>query len=171
MIVTGPNGSGKTTLLEALAGIIGMESGTVRFGGAVVGPSSLEWRRQTSFTPADGGTIPVLTVVEQLALAAALDGIETAEANNRMEAVLTLFGLREYASRRAAHLSAGTCKRLGLAIAAMRTAPIYLFDEPASGLDEDGVGLVRELLSGVVDAPRRQTCWRNHWHDRSPVNR
>jgi heme exporter protein A len=135
LILRGPNGSGKTTLLRTLAGL----------QPAVAGSISLPPEAAAYGAHADG-LKSTLTVQENLAFWASVHGVgSVADAMIRMD-------VANLATRRAAELSAGQKRRLGLARLLVTGRPVWLLDEPTVSLDTASValfaGVVRQHLAG-----------------------
>ncbi|WP_285711764.1 heme ABC exporter ATP-binding protein CcmA [Erythrobacter oryzae] len=126
--VTGANGAGKTTLIRALAGLTTPYAGEVRR----LGKLALLAERT--------GLDPDLPLGRALAFWFALDGVADPET---MMAQLRLSGLAEVPVR---YLSTGQLKRAALARVLGQAAPVWLLDEPLSGLDTASQGLVSELV-------------------------
>lgn len=126
--VTGANGAGKTTLIRALAGLTTPYAGAVRREGAL---ALLDER---------GGLDPDLPLGRALAFWFALDAAAEPAA---VMARLKLAGLAEVPVR---YLSTGQRKRAALARVLGQAAPIWLLDEPLSGLDTASQALVSELV-------------------------
>jgi heme exporter protein A len=126
--VTGANGAGKTTLIRALAGLTRPYAGNVTREGAL---ALLDER---------SGLDPDLPLGRALAFWFALDGMADAQA---IMARLRLDSLAEVPVR---YLSTGQKKRAALARVLGQQAPIWLLDEPLSGLDTASQGLVSELV-------------------------
>jgi heme exporter protein A len=126
--VTGANGAGKTTLIRALAGLTTPYAGSVNREGAL---ALLDERT---------GLDPALPLAKALAFWFALDGAETSTAI--MER-LRLDALAEVPVR---YLSTGQKKRAALARVIGQAAPVWLLDEPLSGLDAASQSLVSTLV-------------------------
>jgi heme exporter protein A len=126
--VTGANGAGKTTLIRALAGLTTPYAGSVNREGAL---ALLDERT---------GLDPALPLAKALAFWFALDGAETSSAI--MER-LRLDALAEVPVR---YLSTGQKKRAALARVIGQAAPVWLLDEPLSGLDAASQSLVSTLV-------------------------
>ena len=148
----GPNGSGKTTLLQSMAGRLKIASGKMLFRDSVVDTYSREWRHLLSFVPDDGGTIPLLTIEEQLLLQCQLSGINTSDAKARIEYIVGLLEVESYKRYRGDELSAGLRKRLGIGLGIVRDAEIYLFDEPFASLDVGAAATLSAILAGLQNA-------------------
>lgn len=136
----GPNGSGKTTTLRMLLGLAKPDAGTATIGGRrytdiprpgrVVG-ASLE----ASFHPGRSGRAHLRTLAPSI-------GVDDA----RVDAVLEQVGLTHAADRRAGGYSLGMRQRLALAGTLLGDPPVLVLDEPANGLDPQGIAWLRDLL-------------------------
>jgi ABC-2 type transport system ATP-binding protein len=131
----GPNGSGKTTLLLILAGLLKPDSGSVRVAGfdPVQDPRAV--RSRLGWMPDVFGTWESLTCREVLATMADAYRLPRSGQRGRIEELLTLVHLDEFADRPTQVLSRGQKQRLGLARALVHDPSVLLLDEPASGLD------------------------------------
>ena len=141
----GPNGAGKTTTLRMLLGLVAPDAGTATINGqpyAVLAEplhqvgAVLE---ASSFHP--GRTARVHLRIQ--ALAADVDA-------SRIEDVLDLVGLADAAGRRIGGFSLGMRQRLGLATALLADPEVLILDEPANGLDPEGIRWLRGLLRGFA---------------------
>lgn len=129
LILRGPNGSGKTTLLRTLAGLQEPLEGEI----------TVEGESLTYAAHADG-VKSMLTVAENLAFWSRVhDGPGPGPA-------LAAMNLAALADRRAADLSAGQKRRLGLARLMVTGRRLWLLDEPTVSLDAASVGLFAAML-------------------------
>ncbi len=139
--VIGPNGAGKTTLLEAVAGILPIEKGCVRWRGKPLKPSQ---RREVMFYLPDGvRPYPDQPVVRILTFFADVYGRSTNEVEDRVEAL----ALTPVLHKRMHSLSKGYARRLMLTLGLLTPHPLLLLDEPFDGFDlrqtRDIVGVLR----------------------------
>ncbi len=149
LILTGRNGSGKSSLLRVMAGLTPCAKGQLRWQGAAIAKDTAAHRGRLHFIGHLDALKPVLSVGEMLGFWAALHGgmppesaaITTALARFRLDA------RTEWPCRL---LSAGQKRRLALARLTASPAPLWLLDEPATGLDRDAV----DDLVGAIGAHR-----------------
>jgi len=130
----GPSGCGKTTTLRMIAGHESVSSGDVLLGHANV----------TDLPPAKRGTammfqsyalFPHLSVLDNVAFALAMRGVDKAKRHARARELLDLVAMTPYAERRPTQLSGGQQQRVALARALITEPQILLLDEPLSALD------------------------------------
>lgn len=148
-LLLGPNGAGKSTLLKLMSGFERPRRGSVTVNGRADRRSlyaGVGWMPQ-DVQPARG-----LTALEQVEYVAWLGGASRREARSRARDAIAQVDLDTLRSVRAAHLSGGQLRRLGLAQALVRGAPVLLLDEPTAGLDPAQALNFRELLP-TIDAP------------------
>jgi len=135
LLVTGPNGSGKTTLLRLVCGLAAptggvLEVGVDRAGLGFVGHESLVYRD--------------LTALENLELYGRLYRVP--ERRERTGMLLERFGLWDVRNQRVSGYSRGMTQRLALCRALLHEPQLVVLDEPYTGLDDEGAGVLdREL--------------------------
>ncbi|MBN9620853.1 MAG: ABC transporter ATP-binding protein [Actinobacteria bacterium] len=142
----GPNGAGKTTTLRMVLGLVRPTSGQATIGGRV-------YRQLDNPSRAVGAALeassfhPARTARNHLRIMCIVGGFP----ERRADEVLDLVGLREAARRKVRGYSLGMRQRLGLAAALIGDPRVLILDEPANGLDPDGIrwlrGLLRQLAS------------------------
>jgi len=141
----GPNGAGKTTLLEAVAGLLPVDSGEIRFSDQLL---SLQRRRGVIFYLPDG-IRPYADQTTEQALAF-FAGVYRRSATEVSEIVSTV-GLRPMLAKRIRALSKGYNRRLIIALGFLTRHPILLMDEPFDGFDlrqtRDMMGVLRRVAS------------------------
>ncbi|WP_214410692.1 ABC transporter ATP-binding protein [Sphaerisporangium fuscum] len=142
----GPNGAGKSTALRILAGLSRATSGTATVLGRPYAELACPGRQVGTLLDA-GAQHPGRTGREILTLGAMTLGLPA----SRVEEVLDLVGLsRGEGGRRVGGYSLGMRQRLGIAHALLGRPGVLILDEPANGLDPQGVRWMRELLRDLA---------------------
>jgi osmoprotectant transport system ATP-binding protein len=138
LVLVGSSGAGKTTVLKLVNRLLEADAGEVR----VLGRATREWdpirlRRSVGYVIQEVGLFPHMTVAENIALVARLEGWADDRAATRVRELLELIGLppAEYASRWPDELSGGQRQRVGVARALAIDPPVLLMDEPFGALD------------------------------------
>ncbi len=156
LYITGRSGSGKTTLLNLVAGFLEPDRGELFFDGADMrgwadDARSVYRNRDIGYVPQQLGTMPNLTVVENVALPACLFGgaAERQEALQRAAALLDWMGILKLRDELPRALSGGELKRVLLARALMNEPRVLLADEPTADLDGKTTAEVMELLARI----------------------
>ena len=137
----GPNGAGKTTTLRMLLGLVRPTSGAATIGGRRY--ADLPRPTRTVGAALEAASFhPGRTARDHLRVYAPQAGMPDA----RCDEVLELVGLTEAADRRAGEFSLGMRQRLGLATTLLGDPSVLMLDEPANGLDPEGIAWLRTLL-------------------------
>ena len=144
--ILGPNGAGKTTLIKMIMGLMKPTEGKILIEGKDI-------------TEDFGESIKnVRALIEQPALYQHLSGYDNLRifanmdcvSRERIEEVIGLVGLEEDIHRLTVQYSLGMCQRLGIAIALLSKPNIIILDEPANGLDPEGIMELREYLQKIA---------------------
>jgi Cu-processing system ATP-binding protein len=146
----GPNGSGKTTTLKAAAGLIVPSSGAVTLGDPPRPAFLPEARRVLSYLPQKVAFPDALTGKEVVEFYRELRGAP----EERIAKVLRFASLNGAGDRAVATYSGGMVQRLGLAVAMLPEAPVFLLDEPTAALDPDGLCAFYGLVERARDDGR-----------------
>jgi peptide/nickel transport system ATP-binding protein len=137
--LVGESGCGKSTLLRAVAGLHGIDEGSIALGDGA--------RPQMVFQDAGASLTPWMTVGELVGERLGEERIGRIETRKRVDAALQLVGLpSEVASAKAGQLSGGQRQRVALARATVIPPEVLLCDEPTSALDVSLAGTVLNLL-------------------------
>ncbi len=131
----GANGAGKTTTLRMLATILAPTGGHATLMGHDVATEPEEVRRSLGFYSASTALYPRLTARETLEFFARINGVASDRVTDRVAALVTRFGLGEYADARVDKLSQGMKQKVSIARTVAHDPPVLIFDEPTVGLD------------------------------------
>jgi ABC-2 type transport system ATP-binding protein len=145
----GPNGAGKTTTMRALLGLVRPTAGSATIEGR--GYAELEHPAQTVGALLDGNDVhPGRSGRNHLRVLARAAGV----APGRVDELLELVELTGAADRRAGGYSMGMRQRLGLAAALLGDPRVLVLDEPANGLDPQGIRWLRDFLRSLAGEGR-----------------
>jgi ABC-2 type transport system ATP-binding protein len=145
----GPNGAGKTTTMAMLLGLVRPTSGV----GSVLGHPITD---PAAYLPRVGALIespafyPGLTGVENLRMLSIVGGHD----QDRIPALVELVGLDGRGDDRYRGYSLGMKQRLGIAAALLGEPDLLILDEPANGLDPQGVREMRTLIGSLAGSGR-----------------
>jgi ABC-2 type transport system ATP-binding protein len=145
----GPNGAGKTTTLRMLLGLVTPTSGTATIGGVPYDRIPHPMRTVGAVLEASSFH-PGRTARNHLRVYAAASGIP----DRRADEVLAQVGLTDAAKRKVRAFSLGMRQRLGLAFALLGNPQVLLLDEPANGLDPEGIRWLRGFQRALADEGR-----------------
>ncbi|MCW2665692.1 MAG: transporter ATP-binding protein [Frankiales bacterium] len=145
----GPNGAGKTTTLRMLLGLVRPTSGTATFDGRpyeeLVAPT-----REVGTLLEATGFHPGRSARDHLRVLATAADLPV----RRTDEVLDQVGLTDAAGRKVGGFSLGMRQRLGLAASLLGDPPVLVLDEPANGLDPQGIRWLRGFLRGLAEQGR-----------------
>ncbi|NOY63216.1 MAG: cytochrome c biogenesis heme-transporting ATPase CcmA [Gammaproteobacteria bacterium] len=144
----GRNGSGKTTLLRTLCGLSEPEQGEIRWRDEKIGALAEGFCREVLYLGHLNAVKGDLTAVENLSVAAQLDGDDLAE--TQIWDALQEVGLRGYEDLPVRVLSQGQKRRVALARLLLTTARLWILDEPFVALDSAAVEQLREVIERHV---------------------
>ncbi|WBU60907.1 ABC transporter ATP-binding protein [Paracoccus albus] len=130
----GPSGSGKTTLLQMLAGLTAPSGGDILIGGKSVVALPIE-KREIGLVFQSYALFPHMTVAGNVGYPLKMRGVARPEIARRVNEVLELVELTNFAKRRPAELSGGQQQRTAIARALVFEPSVMLLDEPLSALD------------------------------------
>ena len=145
--IVGPNGAGKSTLLKAVAGLLPLKAGHVRFGEVEMAgmPARARARAGIAFVPQEANVFPSMTVRENLEMGGFVAGREGLA---RIEGLFVRFPMLGEKRRQAARtLSGGQRQVLAMAMALMVAPRLLLLDEPSAGLSPKAA---EALFEGIV---------------------
>ncbi|GAX38169.1 ABC transporter ATP-binding protein [Nodularia sp. NIES-3585] len=142
----GPNGAGKTTTLRALCTLTTPDAGKIAVSGISVIDNPRIARQKLGYVAQEVALDKVLTGKELLQLQAALYHIPRKVAKQRIDMVLDLLGLQEYADKKTGTYSGGLRKRLDLAAGLLHAPDVLVLDEPTVGLDIESRFVVWDFL-------------------------
>jgi len=152
MTLFGPNGAGKSTLLKVLATLSRPTSGSAHVAGRDVRSEATEVRRLIGVVPHESLLYEDLTPRENLRFYARM--YDVPRAGQRIQEVVEMVGLSGRMDDRVGTLSRGMQQRLSIARALLHDPPLLLLDEPHTGLDQQALTTLRDVLCDALKRGR-----------------
>lgn len=144
--LVGPNGAGKTTAIKILTGLIRPTAGNAYLNGCDVAANPKIALRDIGAVVEVPEFYPFLTPLATLEYLGRLRGMEERDLRSRSEEVLIEFGLGDSIDVKIGRFSKGMKQRLALAQSVLHNPSVLILDEPADGLDPQGIVEMREVL-------------------------
>jgi ABC-type multidrug transport system ATPase subunit len=138
----GPNGAGKTTTIKAILGLINMNSGSIKINGFDINKQGIDARASVGFLPERVAFYNNLTPLQTMNFFCELWGVDKSVVRPLIKEV----GLEEAINRKVGTFSKGMVQLLGVAQVMIGNPPVYILDEPMSGLDARWVKTIREKI-------------------------
>jgi putative ABC transport system ATP-binding protein len=169
VIIMGPSGSGKTTLLQLIGALLTPTSGTITVSGRKLADHTraqlAELRlRHIGFIFQGFNLFGALDALDNVAVPAALAGINRLDRHRRAHRLLDQFSLGSRAHHRPDQLSGGEKQRVAIARALMNDPELILADEPTANLDAASGYQVLHLLQDIVEQTAKTAIVVTHDH-------
>ncbi|HTO55563.1 MAG TPA: ABC transporter ATP-binding protein [Myxococcota bacterium] len=167
LVIRGRSGSGKSTLFQTLAGIRSPTRGRVVIGDTEIDSlpekASARFRRQhIGLVYQFFNLVPVLNVVENIALPLMIDGQRLSTALPRVHALMDRLGIPKRSGQMVSDLSGGEMQRVAIARALIHEPGLVLADEPTGNLDEANGALVLSMLTQLCRERRLTVVMMTH---------
>ena len=148
LTLLGPSGSGKTTLLMMIAGFLDITQGDIALDGASITQVPAE-KRNFGMVFQGYALFPHMSVHDNIGYALSVRKRPASEIKARVDEMLDLVQLQEFADRKPTQLSGGQQQRVALARALCFAPPLLLLDEPLGALDKKLRVEVQEQLKDI----------------------
>ena len=143
----GPNGSGKTTTMKAICGLVGNHCGNVTVCGENAFLHHERAMRKTGSLIEAPALFDHMSAFKNLKMASRFfDEVD----DTRIREVLALCGMEKYEKDKCGTFSLGMRQRIGLALALLSKPQLLILDEPANGLDIEGMVQIREIVTQMA---------------------
>jgi ABC-2 type transport system ATP-binding protein len=154
----GPNGAGKTTSIRIILGLLHPDAGMVSILGQDVTVDKN--RKHVGFVLEADGLYESINAVDNLVYYARLYGVT--QPVERIDAVLSLVGLKDRARDKISTYSKGMRQRLSLARALMHNPDVLVLDEPTAGVDPTGQIEVRRIVLDMAHKEGKTILFSSH---------
>jgi heme exporter protein A len=142
VLVRGDNGIGKTSLLEAISGLLAYSSGDIKI---YISKHRTSFKNLIAYQPSSSYCKTLLTTKEELNFWANIYNNSSV-----VDDVLKFVKLQSAFNLQTQNLSTGQRKRLEIAKVIVTQKPVWIFDEPYAGMDDNGVELIDTVLKDHV---------------------
>ena len=154
--IVGASGSGKSTLLSILTGLEIPTAGRAMVAGhdllAMTSAQRTRYRRETVgfvWQQTSRNLLPYYSAAQNIAMPLAIAGVPRAQRSARVDALVELLGMGDFARRHPAQLSGGQQQRVAIAVALANEPEVLFADEPTGELDEVNSQVVFDALGSV----------------------
>ncbi len=156
--IVGPSGCGKTTLLRMIAGLLDPTSGEITIDGRQCrGPGP-----DRGMVFQDYALFPWRSVRKNVEFGLEIAGVPKDERMGRVEDLLTMVGLEQFANARIHELSGGMKQRVAIARALATNPDVLLMDEPFGALDAQTRNLMQENLIDILSKTSQTVIFITH---------
>ncbi len=145
----GPNAAGKTTTMRMLTGYLMPTRGSLTVAGFDMQSHSLEARRNIGYLPESVPLYSDMTIRGYLDYLARLRGVAKERVKSRVNEVIEICHLQEYADTYIGRLSKGFRQRVGVGQAIVHEPDVLILDEPTVGIDPIQVAATRRLIKDL----------------------
>lgn len=131
----GPNGAGKSTTIHMLTTMTAATSGDAWIAGQKISEDPVAIRRTVGLVFQDSALDRMMSIDENLQFAAAMYNLPAIEANQRIDELLSVFGLQDKRKKKLIALSGGQRRAVDIARGVLHRPKVLFLDEPTIGLD------------------------------------
>jgi len=142
----GPNGAGKTTTIKMITGILAPDRGSIRIGGIEMTAAPVEAKKMIGYVPDSHDVFDRLKGIEYLNFIGDVYGVPEKERRERIEKYLTMFEIKDAAGELVRSYSHGMKQKLTLTGALIHKPPLWILDEPLTGLDPKSALALKEEM-------------------------
>jgi ABC-2 type transport system ATP-binding protein len=161
----GPNGAGKSTTVKILSTLSKADSGRAYVAGLDVAADPDGVRRRIGLVSQKPSSDPMATGRENLVLAARIQGLDRAAADDRTRWLLDRFGLASAADRLVRTWSGGMVRKLDVAIGLVHRPQVLFLDEPTTGLDPEARAEMWAEVDRMAGEDRMTVLLTTHYLD------
>ena len=148
----GQNGAGKTTTIKMLAGILKPTKGKVTINGFDIDSSSLDAKRSVGYISDNPDIFLRLTGAEYVNFIADIYGVSETDRKLRMEDMASRFGMEDSLNKQMVSYSHGMRQKMMVIAALVHNPPVWILDEPMTGLDPNAAYELKKMMREHADA-------------------
>lgn len=148
----GPNGAGKTTLIKMITGILNADEGTIKINGKDIRQEPIEAKMQFGFVPDDPNIFARLTGLEYLTFMADMYRVPSELRLDLVPKLLKRFAMDRAAGDSIQSYSHGMKQKIVVIGALLHNPPVWILDEPMTGLDPRSSFDLKEMMREHADS-------------------
>jgi ABC-2 type transport system ATP-binding protein len=142
----GPNGAGKTTTIKMITGILRPDSGNIKVNGIDINENPLEAKKKFGFVPDDPNIFLRLKGIEYLNFMADMYEVSDADRKQRIESLAERFEMSAALGDHIKSYSHGMRQKIVIMGVLIHNPPIWILDEPMTGLDPKSSYILKEMM-------------------------
>ncbi len=142
----GPNGAGKTTTIKMIAGILSIDEGSIVINGHDIAKDPIKAKLSMGFVPDTHDVYERLTGIDYLNFIADVYNVPQAERKKNIEKYLEMFEMMDAVGQPIKSYSHGMKQKIILTGALLHQPPLWILDEPLTGLDPRAAHLLKEEM-------------------------
>ena len=147
----GPNGAGKTTTIKLMTGILTPDSGRIRMNGFDIQQEPLDAKKSFGYIPDDPNIYPRLKAIEYLTFLGDVYRVPSEKRVKRVQDLARLFELEDNLTDRIQSFSHGMRQKLMVIGGLLHEPPLWILDEPMTGLDPLSSFRLKALMREQAD--------------------
>jgi len=148
----GPNGAGKTTLIKMITGILNADTGSIKINGKDIRKNPIEAKMQFGFVPDDPNIFARLTGLEYLNFMADMYMVPPETRRDLIQTLLKRFEMAAAVGDLIQSYSHGMKQKIVVIGALLHNPPVWILDEPMTGLDPRSSFDLKEMMREHADA-------------------
>ena len=142
----GENGAGKTTAIKMMTGVLSPTEGNVVIGGFDLATDPINAKKSIAYVPDSPDMFLKLKGIEFLSLMADIYGVGEEERQERIENLSARLGIKDALSTRMSDYSHGMRQKLMIVSALIHNPPVWILDEPMTGLDPASAYELKQMM-------------------------
>jgi ABC-2 type transport system ATP-binding protein len=148
----GPNGAGKTTTIKLITGVLQADKGSIVVSGYDIEAADLEAKKRIGFVPDSANAFLSLTGLEYLNFMADMYEVSEDDRRTRIDRLSKLLSMDQTLDDKLLSYSHGMRQKIVIIASLLHDPPVWILDEPMSGLDPKSARILKRLMGEHAQA-------------------